>query len=209
MQHPTQTGGRGVLVVICALAFSLAAAGQETRHPYSSAARPRRAPQQASGAAALLGKTMNAEGRLLMGVRVLLTPAEGKQIESRSAADGIFRVPEIPPGKYRIMFELAGFQTFTQPDVTFNAGEALMIAVRLHAAGSGPATPSTSSDPAPPGNAEPVHADFRELTRRPVQDLREIFSPEIFPDTRLMSQDPDRWDTTMPEWRRYSRDGEF
>src|SRR5215510_14731560 len=110
MQHRTQTGRRGVLAVVCGLALSLAAAGQETRHPYSSAAQPRRSPQQVSGAAALLGKTMNAEGRLLMGVRVLLTPAEGKQIENRSAADGIFRVPEIPPGKYEIKFELAGFE---------------------------------------------------------------------------------------------------
>src|SRR5262249_57070594 len=80
---------------------------------------------------------------------------------------------------------------------------------RARARAPRPATPSTCPAPAPPGNAEPVHADFRELTRRPVQDLREIFSPEIFPDTKLMSQDPDRWDTTMPEWRRYSRNGEF
>jgi len=213
MHHAMQKGRRGALVVICGLALSVAAGGQETRHPYSSAARPRHSPQHASGAAALLGKSMNAEGRLLARVRVVLTPADGgKRVETWSAADGIFRVPEILPGKYEITFELAGFQTFTQHDLAFNAGEALMIAVRLHAAGTGPAAPSTSSDPLPPaapGNAEPVQTSFRELTRQPVEDLREIFSPEIFPDSKLMSQDPDRWDTTMPVWRRYARDGEF
>src|SRR5262249_44514445 len=203
---------RATLLLTFGLAVCLPAAGQESKRPYSSAAQPRHAPERGVGAAALLGKAMNAEGTLLVGVRIVLTAEGDAPIETRSGGDGIFRVPEVPPGEYQIVFELSGFQTLIHHNVVFNAGEALMVAVKLHAGGAGPAVSARSTErptTATARNEEQDHADFRELTRRPVADMPEIFSPEIFPDTKLMSQDPDRWDTTMPEWRRYSRDGEF
>ncbi|HEY6306916.1 MAG TPA: carboxypeptidase-like regulatory domain-containing protein [Candidatus Angelobacter sp.] len=203
---------RATLLLTFGLALSLTLIAQESKRPYSSAAQPRHSPEQGAGPAALLGKSMNTEGRLLVGVRVVLTAEADDPIETRSGADGIFRVPEVPPGEYTIVFELSGFQTLTHRNVLFNAGEALMIAVNLHASASGSAASTRLAQPpaaATPDNREKDQADFRELTRRPVQDMREFFSPEIFPDSKLMSQDPDRWDTTMPEWRRYSRDGEF
>src|SRR5262249_40902931 len=58
--------------------------------------------------------------------------------------------------------------------------------------------------------AAPDNTQYRELTRRPVEDIREeLFSPEVFPDANVMSQAPDRWNTSMPAWRRYTRRGEF
>ena len=192
--------------------LSLTVAGQESKRPYSSAAQPRHIPERSAGAAALLGKSMSAEGRLLAGVRVVLTAEADEPIETLSGKDGIFRVPEVPAGEYQIVFQLSGFQTLTRRNLILNAGEALMIVVKLHATASSSAVSAPSAERpamAAAGNAEQDDADFRELTRRPVQDMREIFSPEIFPDTKLMTPDPDRWDTTMPEWSRYSRDGEF
>jgi Carboxypeptidase regulatory-like domain len=184
-------------VVLC-----LAASGQTSQKPYSTNAQPRHIPENGIGAAALLGKAENPDGKLLVGVRVVLTAAEdGKKIDRQSAADGIFRVPDITPGKYRVTFELSSFATLTQDNVVFNPGEALMIAVKLYPIGSRPATGEHPS---------PENADYRELTRRPVEEMREeLFSPEVFPDTKVMSQEPDRWDTSMPEWRRYTREGEF
>src|SRR5215469_17026075 len=205
--RPTEQASLRTLMVILGIALSVAAAGQETKRPYSSSAQPRHAPEQGSGPAALLAKTMNADGKLLAGVHVMLTPsATGQAVEGRSAADGIVRIPAIEPGGYQLMFELAGFQAFTQKDVVFNPGEALMISVRLHAVGA-PASTGVPERRLTEPDSGP--ADFRELSRQPVQDLRDIFSPEVYPDTKLMAQDPDRWDTTMPAWRRYSRDGEF
>jgi hypothetical protein len=200
-----EQSGLRILLVVLGIFFSLAGAGQETKRPYSSAAQPRRVPEPGQGPAALLGKTMGEDGRLLAGVRVALTPSgNGKAIEGRSAADGIVRLPQLEPGKYQIRFELSGFQAFTQPDVVFNPGEALMVAVKLRAGGPA-ASPAVAEAQAAGG--EP--GQFRELSRQPVQDLLDVFSPEVYPDTKLMIQDSDRWDTTMPQWRRYSRDGEF
>src|SRR5215471_5295960 len=182
------------LLVALGIFFSLAGAGQETKRPYSSAAQPRRVPEPGQGPAALLGKTMDADGKLLARVRVALTPSgNGKPVEGRSAADGIVRIPEVEPGKYQIVFELSGFQAFTQPEVVFNPGEALMIAVKLRAGG-----PSVSPAVAEAQAAGGEPGQFRELSRQPVRDLSDIFSPEVYPDTKLMAQDPDRWDTTMP-----------
>lgn len=205
---------RHLLIFTLGFSVSLGTAGQTTQRPYSTAARPRQTPGQGVGNAALLGKGQNADRKLLVGVHVVLTAAaDGKKIESRSGPDGIFRVFDIPPGKYQIIFELSGFATVTQDAVGFNPDEALMIAVKLLPAGSGPAP---AADPAqkPPTSAapgaDPENASYRELTRRPVEDMREeLFSPEVFPDAKVMSQEPDRWDISMPGWRRYARDGEF
>src|SRR5262249_27991579 len=97
--------------------------------------------------------------------------------------------------------------------VQFNPGEALMVAVKLQPAGSGSAValhPAAKPPASAAAAAAPENAQYRELTRRPVEDIRgELFSPEAFPDANVMSQEPDRWNTSMPAWRRYTRNGEF
>src|SRR5262245_10550679 len=105
MKHSGIKLPRATLLLTFGLLLSLPVAGQESKRPYSSAARPRHRPEPGAGAAALLGKSMNAEGRLLVGVRVVLTAERDEPIETRSGADGIFRVPEVPPGEYQILFE--------------------------------------------------------------------------------------------------------
>jgi hypothetical protein len=187
--------------------LSVAAVGQTEQHPYSTAARPRHTLEQAKGAAALLGKVKNTKGQLLSGARVVLTAAEGNGVQSQSGADGIFRVLDVPPGKYQITVQMAGFEKLTQKEVVLNPDEALMIVVTLHPTGTDPdaAARATPEMPATaPVAAQPVNGDYRELTRRPVEDIREtLFSPEVFPDDRVMSPEPDRWDTTMPTWPRW------
>src|SRR5712692_1839281 len=85
---------RKMCVVVLALAMTLTAAGQESEHPYSSAARPRRLPEQAP--AALLGKVQNSQRVPLRGVRITFTPENGaKTIQVVSAHDGAFKVAEV------------------------------------------------------------------------------------------------------------------
>jgi len=193
--------------------LSVAAVAQTEQHPYSTAARPRHTLEQAKGAAALLGKVKNPKGQLLSGARVVLTAAEGNGVQSQSGADGIFRVLDLPPGKYQITVQMPGFDTLTQKEVVLNPDEALMLVVTLHPTGASPdasARPTSEMPATAPVATQPVNADYLELTRRPVKDIREtLFSPEVFPDDKVMSPEPDRWDTTMPTWRRYTRDGEF
>lgn len=193
-------------ISILALVLSLAASGQTKKQPYPTGARPRQVPETLTGPSALLGKTENGEGKLLIGACVRLEGSAegegsdgnkteaGKVMRACSAADGIFRVLDVPPGRYRITIELPGFTPFSQDAVIFNPGEALMIAVRLY----------------PPGSAAFGDSPYRELSRLPAHDVRhEVFSPEAFPDTSIMSRQPDRWNTTMPAWSRYTREGEF
>jgi hypothetical protein len=147
----------------------------------------------------MLGKAENPEGKLLAGACARLDGAEGgKTMSACSAADGIFRIPEIPQGKYQFKIELAGYAPLSRSEVVFNPGEALTIAVKLYPEGS--RAPDAGS----------ANTDYRELTRLPAQNLdQKVFSPEAFPDTRVMSPKPDRWNTNMPAWSRYTREGEF
>src|SRR5262252_8338342 len=100
------TALRAMCAVVLALATSLTAMGQDAEHPYSSAARPRRLPEQAP--AALLGVVQDSERGPLRGAQVVLVPENGaRKIQVVSSRDGSFGVPEVPAGKYQITFELA------------------------------------------------------------------------------------------------------
>ncbi len=194
---------RKMCVVVLALAMTLTAAGQESEHPYSSAARPRRLPEQAP--AALLGKVQNSQRVPLRGVRITLTPENGpKTIQVVSSRDGTFAIPEVAPGKYQINFELAGFERLSQNGVAFNLGETLKIEATLHHVGE------ASERRLPPNQVTAPQPDFREVERRPTQEMQpQLVVPQPIPDNKVMVPNPDRWDSAMPEWRRYDRKGEF
>ena len=191
------------MACILGLGLSLGAAGQASKHPYSSAARPRRLPEQAL--AALLGTVQSSEQAPLGKVHIVLTAEDGgKKIEVSSGHDGGFSVAEIPPGKYQISFELAGFEPLTQNDVTFNLGEALKVEATLHPVGG------ASQGQLPPNQVTAPQPDFREVSRRPTQEMQpQLVVPEPVPDRKVMVPDPDRWDSGMPAWSRYDRNGEF
>ena len=201
-------GGRLVYAFVLALAVSLTAIAQESDHPYSSAARPRRLPEQAP--AALLGTVQSSERAPLRGVHIILTPEgdskdEGaKKIQVVSTHDGAFRVSEVAPGKYQISFELPGFETVTQNGVTFNLGETLKVETTLHRVGE------ASERRLPPNQVTAPQPDFREIERQPTQEMQpQLVVAQPILDSSVMVPNPDRWDSAMPEWRRYDRKGEF
>jgi hypothetical protein len=189
--------------VMLTLAMLLMAGAQEPEHPYSSAARPRRLPDEAP--AALVGVVQSSRQAPLGQVKIVLTPDGGAaKIQVVSSRDGSFSVAEVPPGKYEIRFERNGFDSLAQSGVTFNRGELLKIEVTLHPADE------AGQHRLPPNQVTAPHPDFREIERRPTQEMQpQLTVPEPIPANKVMVPDPDRWDSAMPAWRRYDRSGEF
>lgn len=86
----------------------------------------------ASSTGSISGEVKDAQGGVLPGVTVTATSpaAIGTQTAVTSAA-GIYRFPSVPPGEYKLVFELAGFQTFTREGVRVTLGFNAAVNVQL------------------------------------------------------------------------------
>lgn len=72
----------------------------------------------------LPGVTVSARGSALMGVRTVVTEA-----------DGGYRFPALPPGTYTLVFELGGFTTVTRENIQIGLGFTATINVELGVGG--------------------------------------------------------------------------
>jgi hypothetical protein len=86
----------------------------------------------ASSTGSISGEVKDAQGGILPGVTVTATsPAAIGTQTAVTSESGIYRFPSVPPGEYKIVFELAGFQTFTREGVRVTLGSNSAINVSL------------------------------------------------------------------------------
>src|SRR6186713_2476440 len=81
---------------------------------------------------ALTGKVTDQQGAVVPGVTV--TTVNTQTGESRvfvSGADGMFRAPDLVPGRYTVRFELSGFTTVERADVLVMLGREFEIDTQL------------------------------------------------------------------------------
>jgi Carboxypeptidase regulatory-like domain/TonB-dependent Receptor Plug Domain len=57
----------------------------------------------------------------------VINDATGVQYPTKSNGDGIYVVPNLPPGMYRLQVEKLGFKTLIKPDIVLNVQDALAI----------------------------------------------------------------------------------
>ncbi|MBI2833908.1 MAG: TonB-dependent receptor [Acidobacteria bacterium] len=93
----------------------------------------RAAGAQGTGAGSILGKVSDETGAAMPGVTVTLTsPAlQVPELTNVSGAEGSYRFENLPPGVYRIKYELPGFSTIIREDQRLNAGFAARIDVTM------------------------------------------------------------------------------
>jgi hypothetical protein len=74
------------------------------------------------------GIVLDPAGRAIVGADVLIvSDTTGVQFAGRTNGEGIYVVPSIPPGPYRIQVSKPGFKTLIKPDVILNVQDALAI----------------------------------------------------------------------------------
>src|SRR5271156_3912997 len=74
------------------------------------------------------GTVFDPVGRVIVGVEItVLNDATRVQNFTKTNSDGVYVVPNLPPGSYRVQVAKLGFKTLIKPDITLNVQDALAI----------------------------------------------------------------------------------
>jgi hypothetical protein len=74
------------------------------------------------------GLVIDHSNRVITGADILvINDATGVKYSSKTNNDGIYAVPNLPPGPYRLQVSKAGFKTLIKPDIVLNVQDALSI----------------------------------------------------------------------------------
>jgi len=173
-----------------------------------SAPVPQRVPQQkTSTVSALQGMVTDNAGLPLAGVVVTLENSRSITIAgpALTSGDGIFRLLQVLPGTYDLIFMRQDRIASRRQEVELRAGEVLSIEVHL------PAVPTNAASPLAQMPAETIeNGAYRELSRRPDADGAIVVPSEGPPPPESANFQPqrDRWGIPMPDYHRYGANSE-
>jgi len=123
-------------------------------------------PGKAQDTGVLLGRVLDPRGQPIADSRVELTSADGLlQLSARSSPDGSFGVGGIPPGKYDLLIDRAGFSPSSSPHVAFEPASVLCVRVTLANQGASPSPSPTI-----------VWTDLSDVTSRTLIDAFQVQS---------------------------------
>jgi hypothetical protein len=165
---------------------------------------------------ALEGVVRDGNDRAVGGATIIVrNVGTGEVRKTTATSEGVFRLTDLPPGKYEINVASDGFKTLTESDLTLVAGQVVIHDLKLVAlpasapppaglpqlpAPNTPAAATESSSPGYPGAKQ--NPDLGTSTQTPP-------APATFPpDGDVFQTEPNRWRVTMPDWDRYGTGGE-
>jgi hypothetical protein len=130
-------------------------------HPPLASFQQERIPRQSSQrTAAIQGIVRDAEGRGIGGAKIMLSNlATGGKRQVLSNAEGVFRLLELPPGRYELRIESEGHEPYAEAEISLASGEAIVREVKLKRIPGAPAVPSGEPrlpQMAPPAEASPA-----------------------------------------------------
>jgi hypothetical protein len=83
---------------------------------------------QSASTSALTGRVTDPTGAVLPGVTVTATASTTNQARTAiSGEDGVYRIPLLDPGSYRVRFGLPGFKTSEVMDITLTVTETSVL----------------------------------------------------------------------------------
>src|SRR5262249_27231748 len=83
---------------------------------------------QTGSTAALTGRVTDPTGAVLPGVTVTVTATATNQTRNAvTAEDGVYRVPLLDPGTYKVKFALPGFKTADVPEIALAVTETAVL----------------------------------------------------------------------------------
>jgi carboxypeptidase family protein len=175
-----------------------------------------RIPRQGEAATSIEGVVRAANGLGVVAARIGLRAADGMLIEKETTADGVFLLPEIQPGTYRLTVTGDGFRALER-EVQVLPGVVTTLELTLTAIP--PAEPgglrnvprATGGPPLPP-LPEASPSPYRELPTR-----KEYAIPGNDPgpaeplaaESRVFTPVPNRWQYEFPKYHRYAGSGDI
>ncbi|MGH9657340.1 MAG: carboxypeptidase-like regulatory domain-containing protein, partial [Bryobacteraceae bacterium] len=86
----------------------------------------------ASSTGSISGEVKDTQGGVLPGVTVTATsPAQIGQLTAVTNEAGIYRFPSVPPGEYRLSYDLAGFQSNVREGIRITLGFNAQVNITL------------------------------------------------------------------------------
>ena len=74
------------------------------------------------------GLVLDASSRVIVGAEIIaVNDVTGVQLTTKSNDEGIYVLPSLPPGPYRLQVSKVGFKTIIKPDIILNVQDALSI----------------------------------------------------------------------------------
>ena len=204
-----------LLLLIASLPASSSAAIKFAAVAAQQQQLPGKAPQKTG---AVEGAVHTADGRAVGGATATLRNLSTGEIrKATSTAQGIFRLLDVPPGKYELSIIATGYDAFVESAPTIAAGDLLTRQIALTAIPGAaqpappggeqlpPSTPSaTGTESTAPGYAGAKQNPGLQPAATPTNAAPATFPP----DGEVFQSEPNRWRVTMPDWNRYGTGGE-
>jgi hypothetical protein len=158
----------------------------------------------------LQGIVRDQQGRPVPGVHLALRHAStSAHYETLTGAEGIFRLRDVELGIYKLTLTKPGFKTLAIERLELTKRELSTLELQMQPLtvlapdNKGPSgLPGTPRAPAAAAPTAPYPG-----TNGPAPEITAVESPaeQTPPESANFSPQPDRWDTAMPEWRRYQQ----
>jgi Carboxypeptidase regulatory-like domain len=131
----------------------------------------------ASSTGSISGDVKDTQGGVLPGVTVTATsPAQIGQLTAVTNEAGIYRFPSVPPGEYKLSFELPGFQSVVREGIRITLGFNAQVNVSLGVATLQETVTVSGESPVIDTSATRVQTNFDQQALASLPNARDMWS---------------------------------
>jgi hypothetical protein len=131
----------------------------------------------ASSTGSISGDVKDTQGGVLPGVTVTATsPAQIGTLTAVTNEAGIYRFPAVPPGEYKLQFELAGFQNVTRDGIRITLGFNAQVNVQLGVATLQETVTVSGESPVIDTSATRVQTNYDQQQLASIPNARDMWS---------------------------------
>jgi hypothetical protein len=131
----------------------------------------------ASSTGSISGEVKDTQGGVLPGVTVTATsPAQIGALTAVTNEAGIYRFPAVPPGEYKVNFELAGFQTTVREGIRVTLGFNAQVNVSLGVATLQETVTVSGQSPVIDTSATRIQTNFDSQALASIPNARDMWS---------------------------------
>jgi carboxypeptidase family protein len=131
----------------------------------------------ASSTGSISGEVKDAQGGVLPGVTVTATsPAQIGALTAVTNEAGIYRFPSVPPGEYKLNYELAGFQTTVREGIRVTLGFNAQVNVSLAVATLQETVTVSGQSPVIDTSATRIQTNYDQQTLASLPNARDMWS---------------------------------
>jgi hypothetical protein len=131
----------------------------------------------ASSTGSISGTVSDAQGGVLPGVTVTATsPAQIGELTAVTNEAGVYRFPSVPPGEYRLAYELSGFQNVVREGVRITLGFNAQVNVSLQVATLQETVTVSGQSPVIDTSATRIQTNFDQTQLSSLPNARDMWS---------------------------------